>query len=144
MGSLKVLKLKTFLGPKTWDLCSKLNQLIIAFQLLKYETMLSLFLLDIFVLIYRSFSLFAYMCILGKKRKGKKNKGGDYGGPFGGGGLTTQNGAKSQPKPPTVIHDFVRDALNTKVHDIFNPSKARARARARARTPRAIKTSQPR
>ena len=80
------------------------------------------------------------MCISGKNRKGKKNKGGDYGGPFGGGGLTTQNGAKSQPKPPAVIHDFVRDALNTKVHDIFNPSKARARVM----TPIAAKTSQPR
>ena len=89
------------------------------------------------------------MCILGKKKKGKKNKvgkkkkgkknkvgkkrkgkgknKGDYGGPFGGGGLTTQNGAKSRPKPPRVIHNFVRNVLNTKLHDVFNPSKARAR-----------------
>ena len=59
----------------------------------------------------------------GKKSKGNKNKGRDYGGPFGGGGLTTQNGAKSKPPPPSVIHNFVRDALNTRVHDIFNPSK---------------------
>ena len=60
----------------------------------------------------------------GKKSKGNKNKGRDYGGPFGGGGLTTQNGAKSKPKPPPVIHDFVRDTLNTRVHDIFNPPNA--------------------
>ena len=63
----------------------------------------------------------------GKKNKGKKNKGVDYGGPFGGGGLTTQNGAKSRPKPPRVIHNFVRNVLNTKLHDVFNPSKAKAR-----------------
>ena len=63
------------------------------------------------------------MSFSGKKGR-KEKRGRDYGGPFGGGGLTTQYGANSQPKPPMVIHDFVRGTLNTKIHDIFNPSKA--------------------
>ena len=95
-------------------------------------------------------SILYHKSFLGRRTKGKKNKGRDYGGPFGGGGLTTQNGARSKPKPPAVIHNFVRGALNTPIRDIFNPrgwtqSKAtKATKHQSNQAPIAPKTSAPR